>query len=328
MMESPARPPLSVARIDAADPGLAGILASIRTAYGRDSQPIRRDVEAGRAEVRAVFEGEGRAGFIVLADYRDPLFHIGNRIDPRLARAFLEDPRRRIWVIAFLHGEPGTAHPLRELGEAMLGAACGADPEETVVLVSLPRGGDPRSWRLFRALGFREEGAPSWFGEIDLAAHPVRRRAHAGVEIVRLDASADPPAEALAVAYNEVFAEGHPLLSAGDVRAIASGPEWSGEVSLAVRDRGTGDLVGFLFAGRREGESIHIDCVGIRPAWRGRGILEAGFEAFRERAIENGIRRSTFVTGIRGVERLAARRFGARIVDELVWLVRRPGGGA
>jgi len=323
-----ARPSLSVVRVDAADSLLAGILATIRTVYGRASDPIRRDIEAGRAEVHAVFEGDRRAGFLVLSDYRDPLFHIGNRIDPRLARAVLEDPRRAIWVIAYLHGEPGTAHELSELGEAMLRSAGGADPKETVFLVSLPRGGDPRSWRLFRALGFREEGAPAWLAEIDLAPAAQRASGHSDLEIVWLDAPARLPAEELALAYDEVFAEGHPLLSADDVHTIASGPEWSGALSLAVRERESGTLVGFLFTGRREGESIHIDCAGIRRPWRARGVLEVGFEAFRRKAIEIGFRRSTFVTGIRGVERLAARRFGARILDELVWLVRRAGGGA
>jgi hypothetical protein len=141
-------------------------------------------------------------------------------------------------------------------------------------------------------------------------------------EMVWLGDLAALPAAEIAGAYNDVFGGGAAVLSAHDVRAIASGPAFLPEISLCWRDGRSGCVTGFLLASRCPGGVAHVDCVGIRRGWRGRGYLEGGFRLFSERAHAAGFGRSTFVTGRPQVLRYAERRFGARVLDELVWLLR------
>jgi hypothetical protein len=204
----------------------------------------------------------------------------------------------------------------------MLRSATEHDSPEMLFLVSLSRGGDARSWRLFRALGFREQGSPSWTAEIELPAPGVLRGRAEGPAICWLSDFAELPAEELACAYNEVFGDGEAVLSAQDVKAIVSRSDFLSEISLAWCDSPPDDVSGFLLASRRSGETAHIDCVGIRRSRRGRGYLESGFRAFCGRCRAAGFGRCTFVTGRPQVRKYAERRFGARTRDELVWLLR------
>jgi len=320
---------LSTAEVSSGGELLDRILESMKAVYGRDPRVARHELEAGRARLHAIFE-EGRlAGYLFLAACLDPLFHIGNRIDVRIARRILEDRRSRVWSILLLHGEPGTEHDLAELAEAMLRAAAAESPEDTVFLVSLGRGGDPRSWRLFREVGFREEGAASWLAEI-----PVHPSGESGLRIPRaspgitwFSEAGEIPAAQLADAYNDVFGEGTMILSPEAVEAVLSSPGFFPELSAFSREGLTGKVTAFLLASRRDAGAAHIDCVGVREGWRGRGLLEGGFGAFRERARAAGIARCTFVTGRPEVRKYAERRMGARALDELVWLLRRGAAG-
>ena len=112
------QPSLSVDRIGPHHPLLPEILESVRSIYHRDPDPIRRNLEADQGNLRAIFEGRKRVGYLLLSDCRSPLSHLGNRIDPQAALPLLEDPLLRVWTVSFLHGEPGTAPDISRLAEA------------------------------------------------------------------------------------------------------------------------------------------------------------------------------------------------------------------
>ncbi len=318
---------LSTVHVSAGSPLLPRILSSIREVYHRDPEIARWDLEAGRARLDAVFEGDELAGYLLVNRYFDPHFHLGNLIDMQAIRPLLEHPDWCVWVVSLLHGEPNTAHTLEEIGQAAIQAAAAERPDDTCFLVSLSREGDPRSWKLFRALGFREHGASSWLAQIELPDSSGPRRAAGGPEITWWADLAAVPAVEFADAYNDVFGEGMPVLTPENVTAIAARPDFLVELSALCRQQPAGSITAFMIVSSRSRGSgtAHIDCVGIRRPWRGKRYLENGFRFLCERSRAAGIHRFTFVTGRPGVRRYAERQFGARVLDELVWLTRSGG---
>jgi hypothetical protein len=205
----------------------------------------------------------------------------------------------------------------------MLQAAAAEDPGDSLFLVTLSRGGDARSWRLFRALGFQECGNPSWSGEIEIREPGKLRSTPPERTVTWMGGRSAVPSADLAGAYNDVFGEGCAILSAREIQTILSSPDFLPELSAFSREGRSGPVTGFLLTSRRGNDTVHIDCIGIRKAWRGRGYLERTFRVLCEKAGAAGIRRCTFVTGRPEVVRFAERRFGARLVNELVWLLRQ-----
>lgn len=275
--------PLSVADV----PDLTRLVGRIEEA---DAEPFRTSQE----EVAEKFDG----------DWKDPARDtLGGVDDSGVLRAWAQvtqPPGDTTVVRAFLEGGVDPQWRGRGIGREVLAweldrarqvlAATGKDvpgrigayaSEQTTSALALLRAGGLTPIRYYSDLH-----RPL---ETDLPDVPVP----AGVQIVGWSEERD---EEVRLAHNEAFAShwGSEPQTAESWRSGRShfAPQWS----LVALDEATGEVAGYLLAGRYEQDweiaghsSGYVELLGVRPAWRRRGIAPALLAAVMRRLHADGI---------------------------------------
>ncbi len=274
-------------------------------------------------------EGEELEGFCVLHDMKTPAHHPGTAFDMEAARELLALPGVGLFRIALVHSPLGSDH-LAEVTERLLRASdriLGRRFDRHALVIPLMREANRLAFPLWEELGFKQRGLSSFHLELDLEIYRGRELPldlSDTLDVVFMDEVESWPVPELVERYSGIFLGPGEVETGEEVIAgILNARGFAPELSLLIRRRADNELVGFLLA-EREGppEGVNVTVAGLIETVRSRGLPMYCYPLFVRRCLERGITSATQMTSRQKVVRLLCDHLGARVSDELVWLIR------
>jgi hypothetical protein len=277
--------------------------------------------------VLAAVKGSTLSGFGIFHDMRAPDAHQGTAFDIEATRQLLKMPEVGLFRIALLHSLKGPDH-LGALTAQLLDASeeiLARKYSNHALMIPLMKRANALAFDLWKGMGFKERGLSSYCLETDLAPHASRPSPPLpdGIDIHFMDGMKRFPLRSISKCYARVFLNASEEEAADAmVASILSSPGFSPELSLLVRRRSSGRVVGFLLAEKLLPDKINITVAGILKKYRAKGLPFCGFPRFASRCLDQGIGCATQMTSTKRVVRLVTEHLGGSVTDEMVWMIR------
>lgn len=313
---------MNVRALDRGDPARETAAQLVAAQRGASLAALGADDE--RSVLLGGFEGERLVAVGLFRDYHDPRLHVGTPLDAARSRDLLGLEGVGLYQIALLLGDE--AHVSQAAAaERLLGAFEGelaARFERHALFITLLDRANRPARPLYRRLGFRPKGAASSCLTFDLRRlGPALRRIPplpAALDARFFDDATAADRAGFARCYEAVFGAAGGAVDVGvALDDVLRAPDFAAELSLLLRTRADGAVVGFMLADRAGPGRMHIGVAALLPAWRGQRLPWRCLPPIAARALARGIGEATFVTTLGRVVRLTLRAFGARETDRL-----------